>query len=129
MWKGVWSTPAIIAIINGNATGDLDGLVLVKGANTIKFGGTKNPAMLEYVPNWSTPMIEVYSKQNFTGKAALKHNGDMVLTPYSCTVSIELATAIVVEMEHPVDTLGRWKYIAEENVLVVDNHGRNARRS
>ena len=65
-------------------------------------------------------MIEVYSKQNFTGKAALKHNGDMVLTPYSCTVSIELGGAIVVEMEHPVDTLGRWKYIAEENVLVVD---------
>ena len=65
-------------------------------------------------------MIEVYSKQNFTGKSALKHNGDMVLTPYSCTVSIELGGAIVVEMEHPVDTLGRWKYIAEENVLVVD---------
>ena len=40
-------------------------------------------------------MIEVYSKQNFTGKAALKHNGDMVLTPYSCTVSIELGGAIV----------------------------------
>ena len=39
-------------IINGNATGDLDGLVLAKGANTIKFGGTKNPATLEYVPNW-----------------------------------------------------------------------------
>lgn len=65
-------------------------------------------------------MIEVYSKQNFTGKAALKHNGDMALTPYSCTVSIELGGAIVVEMEHPVDILGRWKYIAEENVLVVD---------
>lgn len=39
-------------IVNGNATGDLDGLVLVKGTNTIKFGGTKNPATLEYVPNW-----------------------------------------------------------------------------
>ena len=44
----------------------------------------------------------------------------MVLTPYSCTVSIELGGAIVGETEHPVDTLGRRKYIAEENVLVAD---------
>ena len=65
-------------------------------------------------------MIEVYDKNSFVGEQSLQHNGDMTLTPYSCTVSIELGGAIVVEMEHPVDTLGRWKYIAEENVLVVD---------
>lgn len=65
-------------------------------------------------------MIEVYDKNSFVGEQSLQHNGDMTLTPYSCTVSIELGGAIVVEMEHPVDTMGRWRYLQEENVIVVD---------
>ena len=65
-------------------------------------------------------MIEVYDKNSLVGEQSLQHNGDMTLTPYSCTVSIELGGAIVVEMEHPVDTMGRWRYLQEENVIVVD---------
>ena len=44
-------------------------------------------------------------------------NGDMTLTPISATVHPILNGAWEAELQHPIDDMGRWKYIVEGNVV------------
>lgn len=44
-------------------------------------------------------------------------NGDMTLTPTSAIVHPVLNGEWEAEIEHPIDSMGRWKYIAEGNVV------------
>lgn len=58
-------------------------------------------------------MIEVYDSQNTN----YNNNGDMVLTPLTCVLYAEVNGEIRIELTHKYDTLGRWKYLLEENVI------------
>lgn len=60
-------------------------------------------------------MIEVYSKNN----TAFDKNGDMALTPESCTLSAELNGTWKLEMTHSKDSEGRWMYLEEEVVIAA----------
>ena len=44
-------------------------------------------------------------------------NGDMTLTPITATVHPILNGAWEAELQHPIDDMGRWKYIVEGNVV------------
>ena len=48
-------------------------------------------------------------------------NGDIILTPISCTYK---AIEYLVTLEHPIDDIGRWKYIDYENVISVEDNGK-----
>ena len=58
-------------------------------------------------------MIQVYSK----GTVKPTGNGDMTLWPTECKVTADLNGAWVMEMTHPLDPTGRWKYITEESII------------
>lgn len=60
-------------------------------------------------------MIQIYDSQN----TDFDHNGDETLFPEECTVSAELNGTWVLNMTHPIDDEGRWKYIEEEAVIAV----------
>lgn len=60
-------------------------------------------------------MIQLYEPTN----ANFDKNGDITLTPSSCTISAELNGAWELSLEHPIDQDGRWAYIEEECVLKV----------
>jgi phage minor structural protein len=45
-------------------------------------------------------------------------NGDITLTPISCTYK---ASEHLVTLEHPIDDIGRWKYVDYENVISVED--------
>lgn len=60
-------------------------------------------------------MIQIYDSQN----TDFEHNGDEILFPEECTVSAELNGTWVLNMTHPIDDEGRWKYIEEEAVIAV----------
>lgn len=62
-------------------------------------------------------MIEIYLKTNTN----YEMNGDIILTPISCTYK---AIEYLVTLEHPIDDIGRWKYIDYENVISVENDGK-----
>nr|DAY51834.1 MAG TPA: tail protein [Caudoviricetes sp.] len=57
--------------------------------------------------------IEIYLKTNTN----YEMNGDITLTPISCTYK---ASEYLVTLEHPIDDIGRWKYIDYENVMAVE---------
>lgn len=61
-------------------------------------------------------MIEIYLKTNTN----YEMNGDIILTPISCTYK---ASEYLVTLEHPIDDIGRWKYIDYENVISVEGDG------
>ena len=61
-------------------------------------------------------MIEIYLKTNTN----YEMNGDIILTPISCTYK---AIEYLVTLEHPIDDIGRWKYIDYENVISVEGDG------
>lgn len=46
-------------------------------------------------------------------------NGDMVLFPGVCELEAELSGSWLINVSHPLDDEGRWKYITEEAVLSV----------
>ena len=46
-------------------------------------------------------------------------NGDVVLQPTRCDVSAELNGAWSLQMEHPFDRAGRWRYILPDCILKV----------
>ena len=50
-------------------------------------------------------------------KEGFESNGDMTLFPTACTVHTVLNGAWELELTHPIDDLGRWKYI--ENGAVI----------
>lgn len=62
-------------------------------------------------------MIEIYLKTNTN----YEMNGDIILTPISCTYK---AIEYLVTLEHPIDDIGRWKYIDYENVISVEDDGK-----
>lgn len=55
-------------------------------------------------------LIEAYLKTNTN----YEMNGDMTLTPISCTYK---DSEYLFTIEHPIDDIGRYKYIAYENVI------------
>lgn len=65
-------------------------------------------------------MIEIYLKTNTN----YEMNGDITLTPISCTYK---ASEHLVTLEHPIDDIGRWKYIDYENVISVEDDGKKKR--
>ena len=58
-------------------------------------------------------MIQIYSPDN----TDFEKNGDMVLMPSYCAINAELNGAWTVELEHPLDGEGRWKWIEETAVI------------
>lgn len=61
--------------------------------------------------------IEIYLKTNTN----YEMNGDMLLTPISCHYK---KSEYLVTLEHPIDDIGRWKYIDYENVISVEAGGK-----
>lgn len=60
-------------------------------------------------------MIQIYSPSNKN----FEMNGDMVLFPEVCELEAELSGSWIINVSHPLDGEGRWKYITEEAVLSV----------
>ena len=60
-------------------------------------------------------MIQIYKPENTNFKA----NGDMPLLPEKALVHATLNGAWNLELQHPIDGEGRWKYITEEAVVKV----------
>lgn len=58
-------------------------------------------------------MIQIYKHENTN----FESNGDMTLTPTSSIFKMELNGICEIELEHPYDNLGKWKYIAADNVV------------
>lgn len=62
-------------------------------------------------------MIQVYSPRN----TDFEHNGDMTLFPTEAIVHPILNGEWEVNLEHPIDQEGRWKYIVEEAVVKMSS--------
>lgn len=60
-------------------------------------------------------MIQIYEPENIE----FSKNGDMVLFPTKCTVKATLNSQWILEMEHPLDTDGRWESIVDYAVIKV----------
>lgn len=60
-------------------------------------------------------MIQIYEPENIE----FSQNGDMVLFPTKCTVQATLNGQWILEMEHPLDTDGRWESIVDYAVIKV----------
>lgn len=58
-------------------------------------------------------MIQIYNPDNTN----FSHNGDMTLFPTKCDLKTVLNGSWQMELERPIDDLGRWKYIIEESVI------------
>lgn len=58
-------------------------------------------------------MIEAYRTDN----TDYTKNGDMPLLPIDAKVNVELNGTWALELEHPIDDEGRWKYLEEEAVV------------
>ncbi len=58
-------------------------------------------------------MIQIYEK----GNTNYSMNGDMVLFPESCELTAKLNGTWKMELVHPLDAEGRWRYIEEECVV------------
>ena len=61
--------------------------------------------------------IEIYLKTNTN----YEMNGDMLLTPISCHYK---KSEYLVTLEHPIDDIGRWRYIDYENVIAAEEDGK-----
>ena len=57
--------------------------------------------------------ISVY-KSNETD---FDHNGMRILCPTSCTISETLNGEYSLELTHPFDEWGNWKYLVEYNII------------
>ena len=60
-------------------------------------------------------MIEVYVK----GNEDYESNGDMTLTPTTCKVELTVEGIAELTLEHPIDDLGRWEYLVNDNVIAA----------
>ena len=58
-------------------------------------------------------MIQIYSK----GNKNFQQNGDVTLFPDDAIVRVELNGAWNLELHHPIDEDGRWKYLVEDAVI------------
>lgn len=62
-------------------------------------------------------MINVYNSRTELKAAAFIDNGDMVLQPSKCNFIMELNGQCEIEMEHPFDAEGRWRYLQNEAII------------
>lgn len=60
-------------------------------------------------------MIEVYVKDN----EDYGSNGDMTLTPTTCEAELTVEGVAELTLEHPIDDLGRWEYLVNDNVIAA----------
>lgn len=60
-------------------------------------------------------MIQIYK----AGTEEFEKNGDMTLMPESCETECELNGNWEMELSHPIDSEGRWKYIQEGAVIAA----------
>lgn len=60
-------------------------------------------------------MIEIYVK----GNEDYESNGDMTLTPTTCEVELTVEGIAELTLEHPIDDLGRWEYLVNDNVIAA----------
>lgn len=60
-------------------------------------------------------MIEVYVK----GNEDYESNGDMTLTPTTCEAELSVEGIAELTLEHPIDDLGRWEYLVNDNVIAA----------
>ncbi len=60
-------------------------------------------------------MIEVYVK----GNEDYGSNGDMTLTPTTCEAELTVEGVAELTLEHPIDDLGRWEYLVNDNVIAA----------
>lgn len=60
-------------------------------------------------------MIQIYNP----GNTDYEKNGDMTLFPTKAEVGAELNGAWKLEIVHPIDKQGRWKYLQEEAVIKI----------
>lgn len=70
---------------------------------------------------WSLPrenVIRVYDYRE--PQDGFKHNGLAILAPSECTEYHELNGRWDVNLTHPVDDWGRWKFLLPQNVLKID---------
>ena len=58
-------------------------------------------------------MIQCYKPDNTN----YGNNGDITLSPTSCELSCEINGTWELNMSHPLDSGGRWKYLSEEAVI------------
>ena len=58
-------------------------------------------------------MIQIYSP----GNTEYEKNGDMTIFPTKAEVNVTLNGTWKLNLEHPVDKTGRWKYIQEDAVI------------
>lgn len=58
-------------------------------------------------------MIQIYSPTNTN----YEQNGDSVLLPINCLITASINQSWTIEITHPIDNEGRWKYIEEEAVI------------
>ena len=59
-------------------------------------------------------MIDIYLPKNEN----FDNNGDMVIEPTLCTLDQSMSDNVwSVEIEHPIDSFGRWRYIVENAVI------------
>lgn len=58
-------------------------------------------------------MIQCYKPDNTN----YENNGDITLSPTSCELSCEINGTWELNMTHPLDSDGRWKYLSEEAVI------------
>ncbi len=60
-------------------------------------------------------MIQAYLADNMD----FEMNGDMALMPKSCVLSVKLNGSWELSLVHPIDQLGKWKYIEENGVIAA----------
>lgn len=60
-------------------------------------------------------MIQIYAPNNTN----FDMNGDVVLTPSLCDATASLGGTWTLDMSHPIDDDGRWKWLVEEAVISV----------
>ena len=60
-------------------------------------------------------MVQIYR----AGNENFSNNGDAVLICFACNLNVELNGTWVLELDIPIDTDGRWKYVTENAVLKV----------
>ena len=60
-------------------------------------------------------MIEIYASTNTN----YQRNGDITLTPLSCSFEMGLDGISQIELSHEYDELGRWEYLVNDNVIAA----------
>lgn len=60
-------------------------------------------------------MIEIYKAFN----EKFENNGDMTMMPESCHINAKLNGTWEMDMDHPIDDEGRWKYIMEGAIIAA----------